>query len=282
MMLATVSIAACDAPIDSSDDIRSVPIDLTMPPVSNGPPGPGKRVRMTAAEYRGTAVHHLLYLPTDWVKGSRYPVIVEYAGNGSYKNEFGDVSTGRVEGSNLGYGISGGKGFLWLCLPFISPGGTENQRRWWGDIEKTVAYCNTVVRRICATYGGDLGAVLLAGFSRGAIACNFVGLHDDEIAQLWCGFICHSHYDGVHRWSYAGSDRQSAAIRLARLGSRPQWVSHEQSVEATRRYLAQAAPDGRFRLRALPFRNHTDAWVLRGVPLRAELRNWVRATLAAR
>ena len=131
-------------------------------------------------------------------------------------------------------------------------------------------------------YGGDPGAVFLAGFSRGAIACNFVGLHDDEIAQLWCGFICHSHYDGVHRWGYAGSDRESAAIRLARLGSRPQWVSHEQSVEDTRRYLAQAAPDGRFRLRALPFRNHTDAWILRDMPLRTELRDWVRAVLTAR
>jgi hypothetical protein len=46
--------------------------------------------------------------------------------------------------------------------------------------------------------------VFIAGFSRGAIACNFIGLRDDEIASLWCGFVVHSHYEGVRDWP--GSD----------------------------------------------------------------------------
>lgn len=70
-----------------------------------------------------------------------------------------------------------------------------------------------------------------------SIACNYIGLHDDEIAALWRGFICHSHYDGVRKWDYAGSDRQSAAIRLGRLRDRPQFISHETSVETARGYL---------------------------------------------
>jgi hypothetical protein len=257
-------------------DIGSVARDLTVPAVRDGAPKAGDRVRVTAPEYQGTDVHHLLYLPTDWAPGKRFPVIVEYAGNGPYRNRFGDVSTGRVEGSNLGFGISGGEGFIWICLPYVAVAGRKNQRQWWGDVAKTVAYCKAVVPRVCREYGGDPSAVFLVGFSRGAIACNFIGLHDADIAKLWCGFICHSHYDGVRRWPYTGSDRIAAARRLARLGDRPQWISHERSVEETRRYLAQAAPDGRFTLRRLPFRNHTDEWVLRNFPLRRELRAWVR------
>ena len=59
-------------------------------------------------QYSNTNVYHVTYLPTDWRPGKRYPVIVEYAGNGNYTNRFGDVSTGRVEDSRLGYGISAG------------------------------------------------------------------------------------------------------------------------------------------------------------------------------
>jgi hypothetical protein len=122
--------------------------------------------------------------------------------------------------------------------------------------------------------------VLLAGFSRGSIACNYIGLHDDEIARLWRGFVCHSHYDGVRRWGYAGDDREAAARRLERLGDRPQFISHELSIDATRDYLAKAAPQGRFTFQPLGFRNHTDAWVLRDVPERRALRDWVERTLA--
>ncbi len=31
-------------------------------------------------------------------------------------------------------------------------------------------------------------AVVLCGFSRGAVAVSYVSLHDDEIAKLWAGF----------------------------------------------------------------------------------------------
>ena len=45
-----------------------------------------------------------------------------------------------------------------------------------------------------------LRAVILCGFSRGAIGVNYIGLHDDQIAALWAGFITHDHYDGVLEW----------------------------------------------------------------------------------
>ena len=93
-------------------DIRTVQPDLTTPQVMDSNPAPGLRVRQTLPEYRTSGIHHALYLPVNWRPRRRYPVIVEYAGNGNYRNSYGDVSDGTVEGSNLGYGISGGKSFL--------------------------------------------------------------------------------------------------------------------------------------------------------------------------
>ena len=180
--------------------------DLTVPATEEGVPAPGKRVKVVAEKYRGTDVHHVLYLPTGWKRGKRYPVLVEYAGN-KYK-----TSLGTVEGSSLGYGISGGKGFIWVCMPYVSRDHKHNQLNWWGDVNATVEYCKATVKDICKNYGGDPEKLFICGFSRGAIACNYIGLHDDEIAALWRGFIVHSHYDGVRKWGYSGSDRTSAAL----------------------------------------------------------------------
>ncbi|NJN84976.1 MAG: hypothetical protein HC802_23605 [Caldilineaceae bacterium] len=247
--------------------------DLTTPPATNSAPAPALRVRQTIDDYAGSDVYHLLYLPTNWEVGKTFPVIVEYAGN-QYK-----TCPGTVEGSNLGYGISGGVGAIWVCMPYVNIEKMENQLTWWGDVDATVDYCQKTVHHICATMGGDRENVFLAGFSRGAIACNFIGLHDDAIASLWRGFICHSHYDGVKEWPYPGSDRAAAAERLRRLGSRPQFISHESSVEATRSYLMDASPDGNFTFLSLPFPEHTDAWVLQERPEREMLRDWFNAEL---
>jgi hypothetical protein len=255
-------------------DIRSVEQDLHIPAVTDGKPAPGKRVKVWAASDKGSDLYSLLYLPTDWRAGQQYPVIVEYAGNGPFKSKYGDVSDGTVEGNALGYGVSGGKGAIWLCLPYVAPGSKSNQRQWWGDVDATVAYCKKVVPEICRDWGGDPARVILAGFSRGAIACNFIGLHDDEIAKLWCGFICYSHYDGVRKWGYKGSDRASAAVRLKRLGERPQFIIHENSVAATERYLKQVMPDGPFTFVSLGYRNHNASWVLRDTKERKLVRRW--------
>ena len=192
--------------------LETVPKDLITPRVTNDAPAPGKRVRQVNDDYAGSSVYHTLYLPTDWEKGKNYPVILEYAGNKW------ETSPGTVEGSNLGYGISGGTGAIWVCIPFVDTEKGINATWWWGDVEATAAYCKNTVKEICARYGGNSSALFLAGFSRGAIACNYIGLHDDEIASLWRGFVCHSHYDGVRAWEYAGSDRKAAAQRLRRSG----------------------------------------------------------------
>ena len=112
---------------DNLPDLRSVPTDLLTPETTEGTPSPGKRVRQSLPAYAETNVHHTIYLPADWRVGKRYPVIIEYAGNGNYSNQYGDVSTGEVEGSNLGFGISAGMRFIWMCLPYVNTLEKKNQ-----------------------------------------------------------------------------------------------------------------------------------------------------------
>jgi hypothetical protein len=282
LVLAALCIAQVSAQFP---DIATIESDLTVPGLREGEPGPGRRVKATVPGYEGTKVYHALYLPTDWHPDRKYPVLVEYAGNGPYRNRYGDISTGLVEGSRMGYGISAGKGYLWLCLPYLNGEGTANVRSWWGskpghDPLPTVNYCLEAVKLVCASYGGDREKLVLCGFSRGAIACNFIGLHDDRIAGLWRAFIPYSHYDGVRKWGYPGSDRAAALGRLRRLGSRPQFVCSEGAqFKETAQYLAGTGVKGKFTFRGTGFRNHSDAWLLRPSPGRRELRSWLAKAL---
>lgn len=263
-------------------DIRSVPTDLTIPAVSYGDPAAGKRSVQVEPRYAGTAVHHILYLPTDWTPGERFPVIVEYAGNGPYENKYGDVSTGEVEGSVMGYGLSGGEGFIWLTLPFVNSAEGKNQAWWWGDVEATVDYAKSAVRRVCEEFGGDPSAVILTGFSRGAIGCNYIGLHDAEIAKLWLAFMPYSHYDGVRDWDYEGADKAAARTRLERLAGRASFVTQERSIDETREYIAQSGISAPFTFQAIPYRNHNAAWTLRDIPARATARRWLAQVVRER
>ncbi len=260
-------------------DISTLPKDLSPPVLAQGKPEPGKKVRVEFGPSLNSRVHHALYLPTEWSPTGVYPVLVEYPGNGDYQNEYGDICTGRVEDCSLGYGISGGTGFIWVSVPFVSEDGTENQLRWWGSVEKTVEYCKAVVSDVCENWGGNPDQVFLIGFSRGSIACNYIGLHDDEIASLWRGFVCHSHYDGVRAWNDQGSDRETSQSRLDRLGGRPQWISHEGSTAETKEYLSRQYPVENFRFVDIPYRNHTTEWVLRDIPERRALREWIAEIL---
>ncbi len=271
---------AVNALADSCPDISSVPADLTVPPMETGPPRAGVRVVVTPPEYMGMSVHHVLYLPVNWRPGEKHPVLVEYAGNGNYRNKYGDVSTGEVEGSKLGYGISGGRDYIWLCLQYVSADGARNQTVWWGDVNATVAYAKREVARTCEQWGGDPGRVVLCGFSRGAIACGYIGLHDDEIAALWRAFIPYSHYDGVREWPYPGSDKAAAQKRLQRLAGRPSFIIDESgSLAQTRAYVESTGSGAPFTYAVLPFRNHNDAWALRNIPVRDAVRTWLKKVL---
>ena len=275
-LLLGVAATASDLP-----DLNSIAPDLVIPPLTTGAPAAGARVKHVLPEFAGTQLYHVLYLPTDWKPGARYPVLVEYAGNGNYSNKYGDVSTGVPEGSQLGYGISAGTNCIWLCLPYVDAREKKVATQWWGDVEVTLAYCKQAVKMVCEQFGGDNSNVILCGFSRGALACGYLGLHDDEIARLWRAFIPYSHYDGVRTWSYPASDAASALARLQRLRGRPSFVCQEGSVEATKKYIAASGVQAPFTFQAVPFRNHNDGWTLRESPARQAVRAWLRDVLNA-
>jgi len=251
--------------------------------MSQDAPGPGKRVRQVAPEYEGTEVYHALYLPVDWEPGGAYPVIVEYTGNKSP----GCGSSGEAKDANLGYGMSGGRGCIWVSMPYIEQGHQANAVTWWGDRAATVAYCKVNLPRICAHFGGDPDNVILCGFSRGAIATSYVGLADDEIAALWKAFFTHDHFDGQIPWrDYSDSDRASALARLARLRGRPVLVCGEHAV-----YLRDHLELARFTFLDVPVSeifnipeggvvdSHTDLWMHRESEYRRQARAWLAGVL---
>jgi hypothetical protein len=229
-------------------------------------------VQQTSPEYAQTAVYHTLYLPTDWQPGRKYPVIVEYVGNGY-----------NVEDESLGYGLSGGSGFIWICMPTVGGTPLYNVPWWWGNLDTTKDYCLKTIRHVCENYGGDPSAIILTGFSRGSIACNYIGLSDDNIADTWLAFIPHSAYDGTYAWGYTGDDPASAYTRLLRLKGRAQHISQDTAEVNPWSYLAATGLNMTpFTIRTLPFSTHTDQWVLTPIQLRRDTRAWLQQVVANR
>jgi hypothetical protein len=277
------TVVAWSAPTFAQiENLHDLPNDLTIPALTAGPPVAGQRAKLTLPDYAGWDLFHTIYLPTDWQPGGRYPVIFEYPGNGGYQNDRGDRCTGRVEDCQLGYGLSGGQGMIWVCLPFVNVAERRHQLNWWGDADETATYCRRVVDQVCRDYGGDRTALILTGFSRGAIACSYIGLRNDDIAGLWLALVPHSHFDGVRKWPHVDSDAASAVVRLKRLHGRPQFITHEGTIDATRAFLQQHELAKHAELVALPFPNHSDAWVLKDLPERRRVREWLQLVLAER
>lgn len=254
--------------------------DLETPEMLDGRPAPGKRVRQVAPEYQGTEVYHAVYLPVDWKPVGSYPVLVEYTGNRSPRHG----STGMVKDANLGYGLTGGKGFIWVTLPYIEKGRMKNALNWWGDRKATIDYCKTNLPRIVKGYGGDPQNVFICGFSRGAIATSYIGLADDEIASFWKGVITHDHFDGDRQWNYPQSDRDSAMVRLARLKGRPVLAcgiasgflrGHPEIAKLTELNPPVAKifsiPEGKV------IHEHTDRWMHRAGKDRGKARAWLKS-----
>jgi hypothetical protein len=248
-------------------------------------PAAGQRVRRNLPQYDSN-VYYSLYLPFDWQPGESYPVIVEYAGNGGYRDALGDECSGQPEDCNLGYGMSAGRGFIWICLPYLNNDGNDLTIKWWGDApgydpQPTLRFCRAAVADVCADFGGDSDRVILSGFSRGAIACNYLGLFDDETSRLWRAFVPCSHYDGVRRWPYPDSDSAAAAMRLQRLKGRPQFICGERDqIEETQKHLASFEVKNVI-FASTGFRNHSDQWILRPSLTRDRLREWLTEVIRA-
>ncbi len=165
--------------------------NINVPVLTNHKPAAGQRVKVIPETYKGTDIYYSLYLPENYEQGNKYPVIIEYTGN-EWKPS---GSTGRVEDANLGFAISKKIGAIWVVFPFIKD--NTSITRWWGDEEETIEFALNNIRRICTDFGGNPAEIFICGFSRGAIGVNYLGLYNEQIADVWLGFFSHDHYDGV-------------------------------------------------------------------------------------
>ena len=260
------------AEVSGEPNLNAVPALFEVPSLTLQEPGPGIRAKMVSKGWKSTHIYHALYLPKDWDTDRNWPVIIEYPGNGGYSNDQGDVSNGTLEDCMMGYGLSSGTGFIWVSMPFVDQKGNI-ALQWWGDVEATKRYCMDTVRDVCRDFNGDPTRVILAGFSRGAIACNYIGLHDDSIAKFWSGMICHSHYEG--EFKHPALDQDKWPERLARLGSRPQFISHERTVQPIRNAIQSISYKGNFTFGVLPFKNHSARWTLCDLKLRKDAIQWL-------
>ena len=262
-------------------------VDLVTPVMTEEMPAAGRRVRQVAREYKGTDVYHSLYLPVDWKPGGNYPVIIEYTGNKWAPGK----STGEVKDANLGYGMSGGRGFIWVAMPYVEQGRQMNAVTWWGDKQATVDYCKVNLPRICKQFGGDPDNLFVCGFSRGAIGSSYIGLADDEIAGLWKGMFTHDHFDGQRTWGYPESDRDSALVRLTRLKGRPVLVCGQGASHVREQFLKDHLDLASFTFLDVPtnqifdipegpyIHSHTDLWMHRESEYRQQARDWLNSVI---
>ena len=265
-------------------DMRDVAPDL-VPPLVNvpGDPTPGRKMFLPIeGVYANT-----LYLPTNWNKNQKWPILVELTGNGGFRNDRGDECSGLNGDGQLAFGLSGGYGAICLSVPFLSNDGKSLMTTWWGnppsyEINPTIANLKAVIAETCEKYNGDPERVILVGFSRGSIAVNAVGLSTDEAAGLWKAAVCFSHYDGVGNWPFPKSDSASVIERLQRLGHKPQFIISESPPQGpalsdkAREFIEKSGVKGDFTFATTGFLNHSDQWALRPSPARTQVREWLK------
>jgi len=186
---------------------------LEVPDMEEGVPAPGRRVRFRLEGEQDEEPYSVLYLPADWKAGGRYPVVVEYPADRFF--HWSCYSTGRPEQGVIGYGMTKGRGAIWVCLPFIKDGAVAENG--FGDGDATAEYALRVLAAIAERFGGEPGNAVLTGFSRGAMACWYVGLRNDRVASAWRGFHAVQGYDGG---GWGGSTRADALERSMRIGNR--------------------------------------------------------------
>ena len=301
--------APCVAEWGSSGcpDLHSLLPDLVRPNMSDEAHGAGRRTRRVAPGFEGTDVYDAIYLPTEWSASSsrRYPVIVEYMGNGPWKDNIGDSSTGRPEDSNLGWGMASppGSTYIWISMPFVSSDmgpNTTVSTYWWGcpssnaekscgesySIEPTMRYLHAALNDTFARFGGDATRVAITGWSRGAIATGAVGLHDAASSKLFAAFLPYSHLDGDCGW-VDGSNASALGARWQRLAGRPMLALGECDVATAGgpwwlQHIGQSksAAVANVEFRTTGFVNHNDAWILRNSTARSYTRAWLANALS--
>jgi hypothetical protein len=243
---------------------------LSLQPLRTENPSAGKRVKMSISGYNA-AIYYTLTLPLNYKAGTAYSVIFECPGN-----VYGNFS-GLPDDIVLGYGLSLGLDFILVQAPFVNTAKTAITTTWWSggnatdDPTPTIETWTAILDYIEATY--NVRNVILTGFSRGAIACCYVGCYNDTIATRWDGFIADAHFDG-QVFTVAG-----ASTRLARINNKKTlfFVGSDDSAKANT-VAGKAAVDALgFPTTYIekPSLGHDPTWILLNDSYAVSARTWI-------
>ncbi|VGO18178.1 hypothetical protein [Pontiella sulfatireligans] len=240
---------------------------MTVPNMETRKYAAGKRVRYQLLEHRNTDIYSVLYLPKTWTRHGKYPVIVEFPGNIYYTGSV--YSSGRPEQCAIGYGMSKHEEVIWVSVPFVDYDLNENVESGFGNADDTADYTVKLVNELVDSFGGDKDNVVITGFSRGALACGYIGRRNDVIASLWKGFHPCQHYDG-DGWN--GADMNGAKERAKRIGKSPVFHTDNERHEALKTMLSEVGADVTFASSGLGA--HATAMFLDDRPSTVQLRDW--------
>lgn len=252
----------------------SPPADrVAVPAVTDEDPAAGRRVRYRLNGDAAGGPYAVLHLPEDWRPGAILPLIVEYPGNIFFVP--GCYSTGLPDQCVIGAGITRGRGAICLALPFVDRAAGVIAEGGWGVPDDTASYAVAMVEQVCREFGADRANIVLTGFSRGALACGFIGLRNDRIAALWKGFHACQHYDG-DGWN--GATEEGALVRARRFRGRAVFQTDNsrvkfQTVMDAMRVPVTWADSG--------LRAHATAMFLDDRPSTEQLRRWFRELVTA-
>jgi hypothetical protein len=246
---------------------------LEIPDMTDGSPAPGRRVRYRLAADAKNEIYCALYLPPDWKPGKRYPVIAEFPGNIFYSAK-ACWSTGRPEQCQMGYGMSSGTGAIWVSLPFVDRKNEEIAESGFGSNkgEDTTAHTLAVIKDICRNWGGDRENLFLCGFSRGSIACGYIGLRNDKISKLWKGIVGCQHYDGSN---WRESNMEDAVQRAPRFSGKAIFQV-DNSQEKYQPVVDATDPSVKWTWTRSALGYHATAMFLDDRPAMKQLRPWFR------
>ena len=242
---------------------------LTLPKIKEGSPAAWRCVKYRLKGDENNGIYCLIYLPVNWKQGRTFPVIVEYPGNIYFAKVC--YSTGRPDQCVIGYGMSKGIDAIWVSLPFVDRKTGAIVENGWGDPDATADYAVSVVEDICAKFGGDRKNLILTGFSRGAIACGYIGLRNDRIAPLWKGFHACQHYDG-DGWN--GATMKGAMERAHRFAGKAVFQT-DNTAEIFQPLMDEMKAKTTYVKSGLGF--HSCAMFLDDRPSTQQLRGWFKA-----
>lgn len=239
-----------------------------IPKIGINGPEIGKRCRIYLKEYDN--VYYLIYLPYNYEDTRKFPIIFE-----SPANPY-NPTCGLPEDIYMGYGITQGYDYIWVCAPIVD---TEDKiiGSYWGkDPLSTVQCWISIIRDVKSKYRIDDSNIVLCGFSRGAISCCYIGNYTEEISKIWSSYFCHAHFDGCCQ-SVLGSSSE----RINRIGNRKVLITVGENdyakICSQRSYEKLLKSEINVNYIEIPGVDHSPNWILDETESTNKAREWLNS-----